>query len=109
MKDQLRPAVGAGYRFGVEAAIADIAILTFAGGTQFEASHGGVRPVIRQSFDQRVSRAALGTVDKRVTVTPVCRGIEFGQAVVTDEIIRRQVDIGITAGVTGENLEAVAQ
>ncbi len=73
LERQLRTAFGTGNRLRVEASVERIAILAFAVCTQRESGHARVRAVVRQRFDQRVTRPALRAVDKGITIAAVLR------------------------------------
>ena len=77
----LRPAVGAGVRLGVEAAVARVLVLGPAALAHLEAGHRRQRPVVGDAADDREARAAVGAVGERVAVAAVGGVEELGQAV----------------------------
>ena len=79
---QRGPAVGAGDRLGVEAAVGRVGVLGPAGVAHGEAGHRRVRPVVRDAAHDREARAAVGAVQERVAVAAVGRVEQLGEAVV---------------------------
>lgn len=69
----------AGHRLGVEATIERVAVLFVTSRTQRKRRHHGKRAVVRHGANNGETRAAVGTVDKRITITPFARGIHFGK------------------------------
>jgi hypothetical protein len=58
--------------------------------------HAGVRSIVGQGFNQRVSWSALCTVDKGIAIATVGRIVQFTQAVITGEQVCRQVHVCVT-------------
>ena len=56
--------------------------------------------------DHRVARAALCAVDERIAEAAVGGVVEFPQAVVAGELVRRQVDVGLAARAARQDGEA---
>ena len=79
---QLRPAVGAGVRLGVEAAVGGILVFGAAGGAHRETPHRGAGAVVGQVLDDAVARAAVRAVDERIAVAAVGGIEQLAQAVV---------------------------
>ncbi len=69
----------AGHRLGVEATIERVAIFFVTGRTQRKRRHHGKRAVVRHRANNGETWAAVGTVDKRITITPLARGIHFSK------------------------------
>src|SRR5699024_5521006 len=69
----------AGHRLGVEATIERVAVLFVTSRTQRKRRHHGKRAVVRHGANNGETRAAVGTVDKRITITPFAWGIHFGK------------------------------
>ncbi len=78
---QPRPALGAGVRLRVEAAVGGVLVLAPAGGAELEARHRRQRPVVGDAGDDREAGAAVGAVRERVAEAPVGGIAELGQAV----------------------------
>ena len=76
-----RPAVRAGHRLGVEAAVQRVGVLGGAARAHRKARHRRVRPVVGQVRDDRVARPAVGARDERVVVAAVVGVVQLGQAV----------------------------
>jgi hypothetical protein len=109
-ENQARAADGASQRLGVIAAIQGVFVLRAALGTERKAGHGGIRPVIGQGVDDRVTRPALGAVDERIAVAAFGGVLQLGQAIVADEMIRRDMHMGAVIGFAGfddEGLETL--
>ena len=70
---QLRPALRAGDRLGVESAVAGILVFGLAVAAHAEGVHRGPRPIVRQLLDDRPARAAVGTVGERVAIAALLR------------------------------------
>ena len=84
-----RPAVGAGVRLGVEAAVGRVVVLGAAGRAHLEAGHRRERPVVRDAAHDREARAAVGAVDERVAVAAVGGVEQLGEAVVAGGAVGR--------------------
>ncbi len=54
--------------------------LLITGWTQRKRRHHGKRAIVRHRANNGEARAAVGTVDKRITITPFAWGIHFGKA-----------------------------
>lgn len=63
----------AGHRLGVETTIERVAVLFVTSRTQRKRRHHGKRAVVRHGANNGETRAAVGTVDKRITITPFAR------------------------------------
>ena len=79
--EQRRPAVGAGVRLGVEAAVGRVVVLGLAGRAHPKPAIVVERPVVGDAADDREARAAVGAVDERVAVAAVGGVEQLGQAV----------------------------
>ena len=77
---KMRATLRAGHRLGVEATIERVAVLFITGWTQRKRRHHGKRAIVRHRANNGETRAAVGTVDKRITITPFAWGIHFGKA-----------------------------
>ncbi len=77
----VRAALKAGIRLGVEAPVERIGVFGGAGGAHGEAVHGGHGAVIGQVADDGEARSAVGAVDEGVVVAPVCGVEELADAV----------------------------
>ena len=73
-----RSAVGTAVRLSVIPPVLDITVLVRAVLTHGKLFHYSTLPVIGERFDDRVSGAAVCTVDKWITVSAVRRIIELG-------------------------------
>ena len=83
-----RPADGTAVRLGVVAPVFDVVVFPVAVRAHGKDAHGGLRPVIGHILDDGKAWAAIGAVDKGITVTPVFRIQQLPQAVVTDADVR---------------------
>ena len=72
-----RTAVGTAVRLSVIPPVLDITVLVRAVLTHGKLFHYSTLPVIGERFDDRVSGAAVCTVDKRIPVSAVCFCIKF--------------------------------
>lgn len=81
----------AGYRLGVEATIERVTVLFVTSRTQRKRRHHGKRAIVRHGANNGETWAAVSTVDKRITITPLARGIHFSKT-------------GRTSGGIGNNL-----
>jgi hypothetical protein len=79
----LRPALTASVRLGVEAAIKWIVILRLASGAHLEVTHGCLGAVIGHVLDYGEARSAIGAVGKRVTIAAVTRIQQLTKASLT--------------------------
>ena len=68
-----RAAVRTAIRLGMVTAVSDILILLTAGGTHHKSAHCCLLPVIGQLSCNGITRPAVGTVDKRIPVSPIGR------------------------------------
>ena len=75
-----RTAFRAAVRLSVIPPVIDVIIFVPAVVTHGELFHYGTLPVIGQRFDDRISGAAVCTVDKRITISPVRGSAQFGLA-----------------------------
>ena len=84
-----RPAVRAGVRLGVEAAVARVLVLGPAARAHREAGHRRQRPVVGDAAHDREARAAVRAVDERVAVAAVGGVEQLGEAVVAGRGVGR--------------------
>jgi len=77
----MRSTLGAGYRLGVEAAVAGIAIFGSAIRAHLEGCHGGLGPVVRDIFDDSKTRPTIGAIDEGIEVTAIGWIEELGKAI----------------------------
>ena len=80
----LGPAGGTAVGLGVVAAVADVPVFRLALPTHGKGSHGGQRAVVGDIPDDGKTGAAVGAVEKGVTVAPVPRVSELPETVLTD-------------------------
>lgn len=76
-----RAAHGAGVGSRVETPVGGVVVFALAGRALAKGAHRRARPVVGQIFQNRVARAALRAVDKRVTVPAILRCQQFGAAI----------------------------
>ncbi len=93
-QDQLWATLRTGNRLGMIAPVQRIFIFTAAVRTHFKTGHGGVFPVIRQLFNNRIARTAISTVGKWIAVTPFSGGFYLLQAFRTGSNIGRNKNKG---------------
>jgi len=74
---------------GVKPTVGGVSILLEAEVAHGEVSHGGVGAVVRELFDNSISRATIGARDEEVIIPMVFLVSEFPQALVADGDIRR--------------------
>ena len=84
-----RSADGASDRLGVEAAVTRVLVFVPAICAEWELSHRGQRPVVRNADDDREPRSALGAVDERVAKPSVVGIEQLAEAVVAGRNVRR--------------------
>ena len=65
----------------MEAPIPRVVIFRLTGGTHGKVRHGGLVAIIRDILDNRITRPAVGTVDKGIAVASVDGVQELGQAI----------------------------
>lgn len=65
----------------------------FTVGTKPEGLHTGIVTVIRQPLDNAVTRTALGAVGERVAVASLRAVGDFPVTVITEKIIRRDLNV----------------
>ena len=87
-----------GDRFGMKAPVERVGIFAAAVITEFERGHGRGRAVVGHATYQRVTWPALGTVNKRIVVTPITGVVQFREAIVAGKQIRGYMDVGGTGG-----------
>ena len=105
---QQRPAVGAGDRLRVEAAVGrDRGTRRRTRSHMAKRGHGGRRPVVRQAADDGEPGPAVGAVDERVPVTPVGRVEQLGEAALAGGDVRRNRGGGSGAARPRRRYEAV--
>ena len=83
------PALVAGDRLGVEAAVSGILVFAATGGTEREAGHRRAASVVGDGRHDREAGAAIRAVDERVAVASIGRVEELLQAVVARGGVRR--------------------
>ena len=72
--------------------IGRIFVFLLADRTHDERQHGRLMAVIRNIFDNGKPRTTQGAVDKRISVSEIFRGEEFGKALITGGYVRRDED-----------------
>ena len=80
---------------GVVTPVDRVFVLAAATSAHFEAGHGRIRPVVRQTVDEGVARAALGAIDEWVAVAPFAGIVHLGKTIVTDEVVRWNMSVRI--------------
>ena len=93
----VRAAVRASGGLSVEAPVGRVVVFALAGRTQVEDPHGGVGSVVRDGLDDRVAGAAVRAVDEGVAMATVGAVAQFGETVLADRSVGR--DLGILIGV----------
>ena len=104
-----RPAVRAGVRLGVEAAVAGVLVLGAAGGAHLEPGHRRRRAVVGDGADDREAGTAGGAVDERVAVATVAGVEQLGEAGLAGRRIRRDRRPRRAAALRGEDAELGAR
>ncbi len=102
---ELRTAVRARHGLGVEAAVGRVAVLRLARRAERKLAHAGPGPVVRQIFDDRGPRAAVGAVGERVAIPPIGRVEQLAQAVVAGGDVGRKEAFGRGDGLALLDLE----
>ena len=74
---QLRAAVGAGDRLGVEPPVGRIGVLGRTGRAHVEAGHAGPRAVVGQVLDDRPARPAVGAIGEGIAEPPLARRVNL--------------------------------
>ena len=103
VKGELRPTLRTGERLGVKAPIERVLVLPSALRAKLKAGHGRIWPVVRQRRDDRIARSALRTIRERIAKATFGRVLQFFDAVVTTEQIRRQMHVGALGYIAGED------
>ncbi len=91
---QLRTAVRARHRLGVESPVRRVPVFALAGRAKPELAHAGPGPVVGQVIDDRGPRAAVGAVRERIPIPPILRVEELIQTVVAGGDVGREQPIG---------------
>ncbi len=91
-KRQPGPALRAADRLGMEASALRVVVFPPALGAERKGLEAGARPVVGQSFDHAVARAALVAVGEGVAVVAVLRVVHLRQAVLAHRGVQWQVD-----------------
>jgi hypothetical protein len=68
-----------GDRLSMKAPIQRIVVFLSALRTHFEVCHRGVHTIVRQTSDDRISRAAVGAVRKGISIAPIAKVVDFFQ------------------------------
>jgi len=76
-----RTAFGAGIGLGMKAAVGGIVVFRLAAGAHAKGRHGGLGAVVGKTGNDRIARAAVGAVDKRVAVAAIPGGAHFFEAI----------------------------
>ena len=93
VKGELRPTLRTGERLGMKAPIERVLVLPSALRAKLKAGHGRIWPVVRQRRDNRIARSALRTIRERITKATFGPVLQFFDAIVATEKIRRQVHV----------------
>ncbi len=84
-----RTAGGTGDGLGVEAAVGRVGVLRFAQRVHGPMAHGGAGAIVRQTFDDGITRAAVGAVDIWIAIARVGGIAHFGETVGADGEVGR--------------------
>ena len=94
---KLRAAVRARHRLGVKTSVRRVAVFRFARRAEREWRHGRGRAVIRHGADNGKTRAAVGAVNKRVTIAALVRIVHLRKARGTGGGIRYNLGVHCSA------------
>src|SRR5581483_2271851 len=90
----MRSALGTCERLGVKSPVARVTVLGFATSVHLPGTHRRSRAVVRQTFDDRESGAAIGAVDVGIPVSAVRRVEQLGETSFADRQVWRDAHGG---------------
>src|SRR6266851_769216 len=102
----MRPTDGASIGLGVKAPIEWVVIFQLAGRAHREVPHGRLMTIIGHILNDRKTRSAVGTIDKRVSIAPISRIEQFTQTIVASGTIRRDECVTFRPGFALDNSES---
>ena len=81
MQADLRSACGTGIGLGMKSPVIGVIVFGLTGRTHLKVPHRGLGAVIGNIIDNGVARPAVGAIDKRVTIAPICGVKKLPEAV----------------------------
>ena len=103
----VRSALRTGDRLRMKAAVGRIVILAIAVRVQRPRLHRGVRPIVRQSQNHRVTRPAIGAVDVGIAIARILLVEKLVQTLLAYRQVRRNPNRRVVAPLALANLEPV--
>ena len=105
MEGDTGTALRTGIRLGVKSSVCWIVVFCITCLAHGEDSHGGFLSVVRDAFNNGISWAAIGAVDKGVMESPVLRVEKLLKTVTAEIDIGGDCGVGDIFGVTAEDRE----